>query len=359
MVWLKEKGAQEMTQNPATYLKEMFSAMDMGLTGSDVAKENNFYMIYGGKIATYNERLAVIARFEYGGIPEFIAPTVLRNALLGISGENLQLDLKPDGSLHIKGRGARGCIIKQASATHDDFEKSIKKMMSSRLTFFKIPSDFMRGLELCSISVETTLQQSILSNIALTGRHFFSSDDLRISRFKLKEPFPHKILLPVGGIINNLLKCDVKHYAISADKVWFILKDSNDITYWIRIASGEFPVVNHYFKVEGLQFTFPEGMEEVVSATASILAEVQAIDNHIDIRMEKGKIICRGETGEGWLERSIDANYKGKETSFLINPKFFLTILDHTHDIIIGEERALFSLPDGDFDHVMALPVKS
>jgi len=313
--------------------------------------ENSFYF-YNNNIFTYNEEACIFYPFVFldseKKFPNCFLPA---NKLIDVlSIINDTVDIKEENII-FKSKGALG-KLKILSIPDEiisiiesfNFEKLIKNK------WLKLPKEFIDGISLCLFSVIKNDIISCLDCINVNNDEIISSDNSRVSRFKISSKIKDSFLIPYNSA-KEIIKYSIIEY--QADDTWIYFKTKENIIFCLRRITEKYPEVDTFFNnFKGKNIILPEGLKESIN-TASILAEGDfSLDKEIDIIIEDGKIKCIGENNVGLIEAVLSIESKVK-ISFTINPSFFSSILDLSNYMVIGKESVLFKSKN--FEHLIAL----
>jgi len=272
-----------------------------------------------------------------------------RDIILGIDSNEINIG-KNDSKLLIKTKRTKSELTCFEST---DVESHIESLNLKAINkkWGKLPGDFMEAVKLCIFSVSKDNTQPFLNCLFVDNNRILSSDDLRISLYKLKEGLGSSFLIPLAAV-KELLRFKVTEFCLGESWVYF--STDEHVVFCSRIIEDNFPEVKDNFKFKGKRVLLPEGVEKSVKLV-SILAEGDLdLDKRIGVKITPKRIIFKGERDIGWIEDNITFDLDiEKDISFSINPYLFLDILSRTRNIKIGEDRVLFEVDS--YKHLMAL----
>jgi hypothetical protein len=268
--------------------------------------------------------------------------------VFGLTEEEFDLSLE-DGQVIVDSGQTRSGIM-----TFDGplFE-IIDEMLGAKEKWSGLPDDFNQAVFLCMFSVAKDVSRGVMAHLSISGDRVVSSDDLRISEYKIKSSLKKSFLLPLSSVI-ELAKLSMTGFVLKDN--WVHFNNKEGMVFSSCVLLDDFMQYEDFLKVEGNHLQLPEGLKALVVGVTVFAEGEFDLDKKVSVVVDKNKIICKGEKESGWIEKRMDFPYKGKKLEFLVNPLFFSQVLDKSTEVIIGEGVAMFR--SGPFRHVMSLPIK-
>ncbi len=326
--------------------QEILSKLQPGISQKKFVEQATHYIFTGKRICSYNDKISV----SYPFVTDFqcsISSETFFQVVSKLTSKELELSFK-NNQLNIttpKVKSGFTCLL----------EGEIFNLLNSLTIgeeWFELPEDFTKGIELCLFSASRDLTQKFLSSICIRNNRVESSDDVRISRYTMKGSVPVGFLLPISSA-KELLRYTITHYSLLNS--WIHFKLSSGGIFSSRVILEEYPETSSFFIVKGINVKLPPELLTAVEMV-SILSEGDFdLDKRINIKVEKGTIICRSSNSSGWIEKKIPSSYQGEEISFVINPYFFKQILEKSTEVLVSEDRVLFT--SDSFSHILALQI--
>lgn len=236
----------------------------------------------------------------------------------------------------------------------DDLSKKIDSLIDVKIKWLNLPDNFNDGIKLCSIStLSKNIGEDIVSCVNINGNVMVSTDNLRISEFKLSKKIKKEISLPISSAL-ELTKFNIKKYFISDSWAYFLIDETNAIicTRLLNL-NGSYPDTKSFFELDGIDIEFPDELIQSINRTSIFADGDFDSERMINVSISKGKIVCKAEKDIGAIEDITKTDYSGKDIAFIINPIFFSKILSKTNKMKIGDNKALFEI-DG-FRHLILL----
>jgi len=304
-------------------------------------------------LIAYNDRIAILYPFK----TDFqcsVAAEELYKILTGISLEEIVLSFKDD-KIHIHGKGFNAGLATETGDAVLDLV-AVLKIDKAKKNKLSLPEDFIEAITMCMFSASKDVSNPAMTCLLIEDKYVASTDDLRISEYKMKGEFKETILLPASSAI-DLSSYKVTEYSIAPDKQWAFFFGDNGVIFCSRLVNAEFP--DYVPFMEGFddnEIQLPKETRSMVEIS-SILTEGESIvDKEVTIEFGNGQMTIRGKNEKGWIENEVETGWKSDAVvQFAINPFFMLKILDHTTSMYYGEGKALFK--SGEFHHVIALRV--
>lgn len=325
-------------------LLETLKTIKPALSTKDIVENSNTFIFTKNEIITFNDKMSIGIGFETDF--ECLVPAdEFYKLLTEIDSENIDFKIKDDKLLFNTGK------IKASLSVHPIDEEILKTIRpDSKLKWNKLPEDFSEGLSLCAFSTSKDMTHPALTCVNVNENEIISSDNLRISLYKLSEPVKDSFLIPASSV-QELVKFEITRYCLQDSWVYF--KSRNKVTFCSRTVESEFPDCSHLLDVKGIKFKLPKDIKKSIKIS-SIMADGNFdIDKKIDVELSDGKIKCKGQNQSGWVESEAELSYKKDDIKFSINPDFFSHILDKATTACHNGNVLLFR--SGNFKHLISL----
>jgi len=322
-----------VTLKPALYTKGIIDQAD-------------HFLFTETEIISYNDRFSIRTPFQSS--EKFSVPgQEFLNLIVNLKTDTFDLSVEENQVLVSAGNTRSGINIYRGGL----FD-IVEDMFTGKETWKKLSSDFNEAVFLCMFSISKDVSRGWMSCLVVDKGKVLSSDDLRISQYNLKTPLDSTFLIPLSSTV-ELSKLPVIEFSLNPSWIHFRTKDG--VVFSSRLVLVDVPSADDYFNVTGDTLTLPDGLKEAVEGV-SIFAEGEFdMDKRIEVFVQDGKVVCRGEKERGWIEKDVLFKYKGKKLEFLVNPIFFSQILSKSTKIIVSKDAALFE--SGPFRHLMSLPI--
>lgn len=328
-------------------LVSILSAIKPGLAKKQIVEEAAHFIFTGEDVLTYNDNICIIHPFQ----TDFkcsIAANEFYKIMANIETNEVELFLE-DNKLKIYADKTK------ANLATSDGEKILSMINNFKLNqvmknLIPLPEDFLKGAELCKFSASKNASNPILTCISIDKDSMTSSDDLRISQYKMKKSINCSILIPAKSVM-ELIKFPVIDYYISTGWIFFATKE--DILFCSRLVTGKYYDCSEFFSFErGIEIDLPKEISKMIEISSILTEGEYDTDKFVDFEISNGKIKCKGENSVGWIENEIETVSKST-IKFSINPLFLIKILEYSSKMIYKDNRVLFSFDN--FQHLMTL----
>ena len=286
---------------------------------------------------------------EYVGIS--VDAVKLHELIKKIDSKEFKLLVKDDVLQIKKGSFLKGKIAKAAdtSAACDEMLERV-----SKVKWIKLPEEFVEAIGLCSISMGRGTGTEF-DFLTVDGEWIYSSDNMRISRYKLSKALSKKYFMMSGSIATKLAKFKLVKMAIDDSLLYFQTADGFSIT--APRSNMQMLECASFFDYTGKLIKVSTRAMQAVDITKTMLDSEDDRLLAIEVHIGDGVLECKGSGAFGWL--TANASYKelGKklqrEVTFKINPLFFVKVLSYSKRIKIGADRVGFKI--GSFEHLIYL----
>jgi hypothetical protein len=341
--------------------QELIAVMDAikpGLSKKDITRQLQDFFFTGKEIATYNEKISVLHPYEtdfkvsvssewlYKQVslfPQDEMEIIHEGNEIKIRGENSEIDvtiIEDKYSEHL-------------AAVHDD-------IANEAFAWKKIPSDFVKGVQLCMFSMGKDLSANNLSAfMRIHGDKIHSTDGWsRMSEYLMDEGVDDIMYIP-GYIISEFLKYNFMQYKVTDN--WQHFKSDKDVVFSIKkMASGDYVDVNDMVNepLDGPRLIMPTNLKQYILSAEVATEDIQAVSDReviVNMSVDKMTISWTSVGGYGKVKHTLPMAYKGKEYEFRINPSLMKEILGKTQFMHVDNVKfkAVFSFEK--FKHLLML----
>jgi len=334
-------------------LVDILAAVKPGLAKKAIVEQSTHFVMTGNEVITYNDRICISHPFK----TDFhcsVSAEELYKILVGISHEEIDFEFK-DQKIHIKGKGFNAGL---ATDTGENILKMVGLLDLKEANEIKkpLPVDFIEAITMCMFSASKDLTNPGMACLLVENQYVASTDDLRISEYKMKSKMDCSILLPASSAV-ELVRFAVDQYVVSKDNAWIHFFGKNGVCFSSRLVEADFPPYSKFLEgFDSSEIKLPDNVKQMVE-TASVLTEGEiSLDKEINIEIKDGLLRVKGQNNIGWIESEIEVNFKNADSiQFGVNPFFMLKIMDHTKSMFYGGNKILFQ--SGEFKHVIALRI--
>jgi DNA polymerase III sliding clamp (beta) subunit (PCNA family) len=329
-------------------LVDVLMAIKPGLAQKAIVDQATHFIFTGKRVLTYNDRICISYPFKTDFSCSVSAEEFYK-ILNKISDDDIIVEFN-EGVLKIGGLKVKAALTTGTGETILSFVESLDlDNVPNRAK--KLPDDFKEAIKLCLFSASSNMSTPALTCLFIHDDLVASTDDLRISEYKMKRSMGCSVLIPASSVV-ELIKFEIVKFAVAEGKTWIYFLTKEGAIFCSRLIDVEFPDYAQF--LEGINkesIMLPDDMNRLVE-TASILAEEAGNNQEVEIQIGNGRLKCKGQNKIGWIESESRIQTK-RSAKFVIVASFFLDILNHTHTMFFDENKALFNSKE--FRHVIAL----
>ena len=329
-------------------LLETLARVMPALSAKELIEQSDAFVFTNGCVHTYNDELAIAHPTKFS-IEGAVKAKELYNLLNKTKEEVVDIEGTETGMV-VKGKRFKATIQFHSESKLPTFDPDKIDGWS------QLPLDFVMGIRECLFSIGRDMSEPVLTCLHATGSVIESCDRFRLTRYTFvaegdapTQPFEFDegvhLLIP-GPAAKELTKFSPTEYTVFDGWIHFLSEDGTMFS--CRTYNQlKFPDLDKLIALEGETIKFPPDMDEMLSR-ASVFADKDA--PVVDIVLESGKILVKGEKESGSFEEWCRVRYAGEAIQFFINPEFLLGILQRNSEAVVTKGRLKFSAPN--FDHV-------
>lgn len=339
-------------------LLSILASVRPGLAKKEFIEQATHVLFMGKNIATYNDRICVIAPYETDFVCS-VKGEEFYKAVESVNEEEVEITLVKDQiKLNAKKTKAGMSTVVGENEKVEGFINKLSAKTTGNRFWKAVPDNFIQGLNLCAMSASKDMTSGVRCCVASKEETLFSTDGLRISKFVMSKKMDD-LLIPARDAI-ELVKYPVTHYG--ASEGWLHFKTKDNIQFHCKTMMGDYPFdsIRKIFRVPVNEITLPIELQNALKAAAVFAEGDVDVVKSVEILIDKKKIICKSEKERGWIIKEIDLEeYSGPRLQFYINPIFFAQILDKSTSFSLSQkidwpDKAIFTRED--FTHIIALP---
>ena len=330
-------------------LLKVLSSVRPGLGSSDALAFMEDFVFTKDRVSTYNGMICISFPFKSG--LGFSVNSRKFYELVNRVKDDLKVRIVKEGEasiLHMfSGRTRAGFNISELT---DDM--TFLNFVGEDAEWQALPEDFLEASKLCLFCVSRDEAHEELTSLCVRGDLVLSSDNYRISRYRMKASVEGEFLL-FRTAVRELLKFQPVEFF--SDGNWIHFRTGDGIVFSIRLVMGEYPDLSAYLDgIDGEILALPDGTEASLNRVGVMAEEDEDVDEIVFVQFGDGKMLCRGERrGFGWVEDEQDCIYEGDKISFFTNPDFLKEMVSRSSEMTVDNGRCKFSFDR--FDHVIVL----
>jgi DNA polymerase III sliding clamp (beta) subunit (PCNA family) len=331
-----------------TTLMNVLESIKPGLAKKGIIEQFTHFVFTGEEVVTYNDEICISHPLK----TDFTCsvPAVkLYKTLSGIQGNaSVTLKLEEDKFLIL------------TATTKASFNTTVEKDAEERIKMLgldqiqewgRLPEEFIKGMFLCMFSASKDMTKGVATCVYWKNNCLISSDGIRISKYDLGIETGMNVFIPARSVIELINFDNMNSFRVGEN--WAHFKTDDEVVFSTRIMDGEYPEVESFFKDEGTRIRLPEDLRAEIGSMMFMTEGMVDFDKKMRIRIEPGKIFCRMEDANDWIEKELETSYKQDPIELDINPLFLAQVMEKSTTVRIGE-RATFSREN--FKHMLSLP---
>lgn len=323
----------------------LLQALDLlrpALASKEIQENSTSFSFLGDRIVTYNGFLSVCVPFQTG-ITGAVKADEFYKILNKIKADELTLTVVGNEIQIQSGKTRAGLRIDSKTLQAQEPENE----------FLELPQGFFEALNFCQFSASRDMTRPHLTCIHIQGQFITSSDNYRITETWMSKSSPYDFLLPAMAV-QYLPRYNLTHMAL--DHSWaHFLDEQTGVLFSCLLKAGKLMDVASFFEVEGTTIRLPAELQDALERTKIMVEGDSALDLRITLRLESGRLICRGEKSIGWIEEILDLDYQGDQVDIIANPLFLAEILGRTQEMMVSQKVCMFW--GENFRHLMLLAV--
>lgn len=308
-------------------------------------------MFTGEDLITYNDQICVLCPFE----TDFDASVNfkdLKNIISKIPEDEIEIT-KEGNELRITSKSTNAGL---PLTLEDEISENISTIYDqlpheeNDLEWQKLPEEFMKGALLCIPAASNDQSLGTLTCLYANNQDLFCSDNQRVSWYQLKKSLNSEFFIK-ASTVRELSHFEFDEFCVAES--WIHFQTENKTIFSTRMIKGKsievFKKLFTDFK-GGAVVELPENMKEAVDSASVMSEDDQQRD--MDIKFNKGELICSTRSARGWIERKMKMQYKSNEPlEFRISASYLQQILHLPLKMTVGDNKSLFQYEN--FKHIL------
>jgi hypothetical protein len=312
-------------------LLDCLNTVAPGLATKDAIEYSTSFIFKDGKVYTFNDKLLVSYPIDIG-IEGAVKATELLKLLAKIKTEEIDIS-KKDNQFLVKTKKIKATIKLSIDPKLPFGEVEPKKNKWKNL-----PEDFNTALSFNLFSTAKLRATPILTYLHVCGDIVESTDNYRITTYKMSDSIADTLLISYDSVI-ELLKYVVTKYQKNDN--WIFFKDASGLVFSCRTIADEYPNISQFIDVEGPKIKLPKNIIDLIERS-QIFSNTDIENEKVRITIEDGLFTISAKGDHGQIEEHAKIKYSGETSTILINPKFLKQIAERQTRMIIGESKLKF-----------------
>jgi len=341
--------------------RELVNILDKvkpGLAKKEFIQQSNTFAFMSGRVVTYNDSISVsypIKELDFVGAVQAKEFYELLNKL---SSDEVLLSVE-DNNLVVSSDKSRAGFVLQSDIMLPLSE--VEKAKSD--SWIPVPSNLKDALAFSLFSCARDIGIPAFTCVHLNEKGYVeSTDDVRITRYKVNGSFPTSVLIQSSSV-KALLDYDFTE--MSFGNSWIHFRDNTGLVFSCRLFSGRFPDIeaSGILNVQGETVVFPSNLIDMLDRALVFAKNFNSYDlvktgiPLLDVSFKDKLFKVKIQSESGWFEEFVELDYEGPIVSFSANPLLLRDIVDKTDRCIVGKRCVKFQ--NDEWEHVIALAVRT
>lgn len=330
--------------NRAALLQKLEAVLP-GTSTRDMIEQGNSFVFKNGRIYTFNDEVACIARspIEDKTFTGAVQATPLLAILQKLEEEEVELDVV-EGELIISGK-RRKAGIRMDAEIHLPIDK-----LEVPKEWTPLHEDFVDAVSIVQECAGNDETKFILTCVHIHPKWVEACDNFQISRYKIKTGVKDPAL-----VRRNAIK-HIKHLGVTEfaeTREWIHFRSSIGMQISCRRYIESFPDISPLIVMDdGNEINLPKGLAEACDK-ADIFSSENGDNNQVMVTLKPGKLYIKGQGASGWYSEVKKVSYAGEEFSFMISPKLLSEITKKHNTCRVSATR--LKVGGGAFQYVTCL----
>lgn len=326
-----------------------------GLVSGAMFEQADHFVFTGKEIGTYNDHICVLHPFRtklcFSVCSQDFYSLCVKLEKNGFDIISLQIK---ENTLFIEGEGENNQIFKGKMNILTDIEEIksyFEKLSSVESDWNILPDNFGQGIFSCLLSVSDDITDRRFSSIHIHKEYLISSDDVRITKFKLSSSMESSFVMP-GFNLGYFSNFAFSEYLIKFP--WVIFKSDAKILFCVRLVDEDCLLeFGDVFCFKKKRICVPTDFEEMVD-----LCSIGDKNKPLSFIFDTNSVKCEGkDDNKLFVLEKENTNYKGRKIKFVINSLFLTQLFTTIKKVEVfcaeGEDKILFVSEY--FEHLIAL----
>ena len=319
------------------------------LSNNSNIEDHSSFLFTGTEIITYNNDMSIGVEFE-SDFKCLIKADKFFDLVSNIDDDFIMVKITK-GLMSVNSKKTKAKLVLVEGA-EDDVISIIRP--DKKIKWKKLPLDFMEGVGLCIFSAGRDMVKPINTCLYINKNTISSTDNLRLSQFKMKTEIEDTFLLSVFSAI-ELVKFKIIKYCVQ--EKWIFFKTDDNVIFCSRKMEGSFFKLDHVLNVEGKKFVLNKDIIKIIKVGSLFSDGAFNYDKYMDVEIKDNKIKCSSTLSSASVMgvMNIESDVSDMDIKFRINPDFFKTILEKINDVIYSDGGTSILFWNENFKHVIAL----
>lgn len=308
---------------------QVLRAVQPAVSPNETIEQSNHFVFKDGRVFAYDEKIAVSCVLD-----TCLACAVPAQELISI------IDKIDANEIHIEEKEKQLIITGGRTKVGLSIQKEIRLPLDSfhfeEDDVYLLPIDFSDALSFCNFSASKDRTKPKANNIHVLDNFVESFDNYRVTRYFMEGEVDTELLIPIWASEQLIRYKPIKYFT---SRGWLHFINEDNIYFSCRVDMYDYLNLDRFMAVEGYGLSLPKGINKALERVTVFLRN--EADDKVNITVQDRILTLKTKGMLGWFEETFDID-SDLVVEFDINPKFLLTILKHSRDIVIGDNLIWF-----------------
>lgn len=313
----------------ASDLKDVLSRLSVVLTNKGMVENADKFVFNKETVHVFDGQTFMVANFATG-VEGGVEGSSLLKYIEKLSTNTVEINQVEQKISIKKGRSVASFVIENSS----EFPVNL-----SEISWRKAPGNFIPAITACSYTCGQDYTDMRLVVVHIAGEYAESTDQERITRFKLDRPIKDELFIP-ANIVPYLSKAKIVKYALTEDWMFFE-NQAGDVICHRNVSLGEdYENLEQIVKNNsgGKPLELPDKMYDAVEKAAIFQNDIKIeADRRIAVRCKAGKIRIESNGTHGNFLEVIPCDIE-ESFCFTVNPAFLMQIMEKSNTVLFHDD---------------------
>ena len=340
-------------------LMEALTKIKPGIANKEFLEQSTHFILDKDYILTYNDEISILYPFDIG--VECTIEAGLLYKLVSKMEEDIVTFKMNKTTLKIECGDVKAKLPIVVDSQILGYVNKLSEEQE-KLTWHKLPKDFLDAVKLCAFSASTDKTLGTLTCVWIEGQDVLSFDKYRGSWYQMESEVAENFYIDAEYIaqLNNFE--DPTQYCIS--KSWAHFEMANGIVFSARLTIPDklLPLRDKFNKFEhDARVSLPDTLSTAIDTVSLTVEQQEKLNQRITIEFRGDLIKCTGSSEKGTITKELHLEKALTCEPFAIEarPKAMIEVLDKASHLLVGKLQGMFkSREKRGFQHLIALKVK-
>lgn len=331
-----------------TELLQALEKVRPGLANKELIEQSTSFAFLEDRVVTYNDEISISHPVKGLDVTGAVKAQALYDFLNKIKRDEIEVEWEENHVIIKAGRSKAGLV----------FESEVKLPIDEEIgevgKWKKLPENFIEALKFCHHCCSRDMSRPVLTCVSVEKEKVQASDSYQIVAYDLSGKMPAAFLIPASAV-KELVRYPVKEMAMGES--WVHFRSEEGTVFSSRIINNEFPDTSKHLEIEGVEFSFPKNVHEMLERARIFSKKEMSADMPIiTVSVKGGQVKLSAKNEYGWFEEEARVKYDGEPFTFCVGVDFLISIFNKLQNCVIGEGKIGFS-GEG-WKHVVAMVVE-